>query len=126
VTSDVTICRADFSLGLETDAPPFISDIPLGVSISAQERNYGTIEERLWSIHRTDKYLFRQYRVDNPDPELGGILDLTRCSNCPFRTSEFMDPKPIVFYLRRKGWTARDIPTILDAHLARSLWHIVQ
>jgi hypothetical protein len=43
----------------------------------AKERNDGPAEEPLWSTHRTDKSLFRQYLVNKLDPEMWCILSLT-------------------------------------------------
>jgi hypothetical protein len=98
-----------------------IKSIPLGFHISTQERNSGPPEEPFWITHRTDKCLFKQYRVDDRDLEMWCILDLTRGENCPFRTSESMHPKSIVLYLRRKGWTAREIHNDLVATLGEEV-----
>jgi hypothetical protein len=53
-----------------------------------------------------DKYLLRQYLVDEPDPELRRIRYLIKHRNRPPRHPEFMNQKSIVLYLNRKGGTA--------------------
>jgi hypothetical protein len=65
-----------------------------------------------------DKYHFRQYLVDEPDPELKRVLHLTRRQNHPFRHPEVIDHKTTVLYLNRKGGMARVIHDDLVATLS--------
>jgi hypothetical protein len=69
------------------------------------------------SLIHPDKYRFRQYLVDAPDPELRRILHHTRLQDHPLRNREFMNEKPTVFYLNRKGWMAQVIHDDLRATL---------
>jgi hypothetical protein len=59
------------------------ASVPLGGSISTQERNHDPLKQPLWRTHLTDKYLFRHYLVDGLNPVLGCILYPARASNCP-------------------------------------------
>jgi hypothetical protein len=84
-------------------------DVPLKCIISTQEQNCGPPEEFAKRLIHPDKYLLRQYLVDESDPELRRILHLMRHQNRAFRDSEDIDRKSIGLYLNRKGWTTRVI-----------------
>jgi hypothetical protein len=81
------------------------------------EMDCGRSEEPPMRTKHHDRYSFRQYLVDEPDPDLRRILHLTTHQNRPSRNSEFIDQKSIVLDLIRKSWTVQVIHDDLVATL---------
>jgi hypothetical protein len=61
------------------------------------------MEELPRNTNHSDKYPLTQYLVDKPDPELGLVLPFITHQNRMLRSLGFMDQRPIVLNLNRKG-----------------------